>query len=282
MHYFFFLFFILFCSFNCANAHLFEIADERGNTFRLQGSCHTVKFEELDKTQQTIILDNQVMVTENTQALAPLTREPLKKIGALRSDFEENYLESLTTDEKDELRRYVTPLLEFKKSDVNISELNLTGLLAAYFNGHFVEGMDYHLLKVFSHNRQIEGLEDLAAVAQYFEQPSLEDFKQILQCKAGFESEESFNEKQKYLQETPPSATENDQELTERNKAWLPKILHYFSLHKQRMIVVVGYFHLYGPHGLLSLLAAKNLKIRRFDRSLGTFVPYSPSSTDNI
>lgn len=273
-----FLPFLLLISFAQASTYLFE-AEYEGKTFHLFGSQHACPFRLLPEPIQAILLNHDVLITENIEATATLTKERLQKMGVLRQHKEQDYFNTLTEEERAELAKYIEPFLAYKEAEVTINELNLKGLYQAYIAGHFIEGIDYTLMQHYKQTRKpIFGLEDLEAVSQYFESPDLENLKGIIAAKAGFGSELDTILTAEYLEATKLEACpEPEAEVTIRNKSWLPKLLQYHQTYGDKAICCVGFEHLLGHYGLLRLLADQGFKLKRANRD-GEFVNFSMES----
>jgi uncharacterized protein YbaP (TraB family) len=155
----------------------------------------------------------------------------------------------------------VIPFLESHEAEFSIEDLNLGGVLEAYIQGHFLEGMDRKLFQHFNdNNKKILGLETIKDIQDFFVQsPPLDEFIEGLECDFGFGSDFDKISTLNYLQGiyVPSSDGDDLEEVKLRNLCWLPKIINYHQNYASEMIVSVGVDHLFGDFGLLQLFKAE-------------------------
>lgn len=67
---------------------------------------------------------------------------------------------------------------------------------------------------------------------------------------------------------------EFEEEMLRRNLKWLGKIIGYHKHYSQEMIIAVGYDHLFGKNGILSLLAHEGFTLKRMNTT-GSFIEFN-------
>ena len=252
-----------------SESYLFELEKE-GKVIHLYGTYHGLSFQKLPEQIQSNILNHKVLITESTDHSSLLTYGECKNLGILHNG--ECVFERFDHKEKAELKKYIVPFLQRKKSEITFNDLNLKGLLELYIAGHFIEGMDYTLLDFFK-DKTIGGLESRVALSQHFVEPTFEQFKEALTNKFGFESEEAKQYDLAYLSGNlllPEQDSEFDSEIIMRNDNWIKPIIQYHELYAHDAIICVGVSHLYD---LLFKLSKRGFHIRRANND-GTFFPY--------
>ena len=180
-------------------------------------------------------------------------------------------------DDKSELLDYVNPFLLEKGGQVQADQLNLKGLYAAYIGGHFLSGLDYWLLKSFKQaQKEVYGLETREDVSGFFEDVTFENLEQIIKYHAGFDSPEALKMEEDYLTGVAPSeeSSEFEEEMRARNAKWLDHLIEYHIEHSKKMVVAVGFAHLFGQNGLLKLLSHKGFTLKRMN-SAGDFIAFN-------
>ena len=242
-----------------------------GKKSYLLGTSHGINPLLLPETVRDCVLGQSVLVVENTDFQKPLDKDSYVAMGVLKRSDEPSYIEILGADDSTELLKYVNPFLLKKGGHVDANLLNLKGLYAAYIQGHFLEGMDYWLTGSFKKDHKIiHGLETRENVAAFFEDLEFDNFKQIIKHKAGFESLEAVKIEEDYLSGIIPSEEEtSEDEMLIRNTDWLSKIINY-HIQTEKLVVAVGYCHLFGKNGLLNLLSNEGFTFERMDK-LGNF-----------
>lgn len=249
-------------------------AEKDGVNIKLFGMLHPLPLNTLPDSIVEHIKSYEVLITENKQALAPLTKDLAEKMNVLRKDGEDNYYYLLDAISKKKLSKYADAFLKYKNSSINIDELNIQGLFQAYIMGHMVDGMDYSLLSYFKEEKLILGLEDLQEVSQYFESLPLDFFKEGLQVDFGFGSQEDHEATQAYIEGHIPADIKLDEEIQIRNLNWMQNILTYHKEYGEKAIICVGYMHLFGKFGLLAMLEEEGFKITRAN-DYANFLPVS-------
>ncbi|AIK95839.1 TraB/GumN family protein [Candidatus Odyssella acanthamoebae] len=260
---------IVCASFMWANDTFLFQAEKEGDKIKIFGTLHDLPLQALPPAIMDYIQNHEVLITENTQALEPLTLNICEKMGLLRNSEEPNYYDCLIEAEKEELEAYAIPFLKHKQAtNLGLDQLNTNGLYQAYLMGHFVTGMDYALLHHYKNHKLILGLEDLQEISQSFEQLTIHDLKCELYNHAGFGSEEHKRSENLYLSGDIPALEENDLMVQRRNLDWLPTLLNYHRQYGEKAIVCVGYQHLFGEFGILRLLEEAGYKIMRANQAI--------------
>ncbi len=268
------MFNIILTTFTWANDTFLFQAEKEEVKIKIFGTLHSLSLQTLPFALTDYIKNHEVLITENTQVLEPLTLDMCARMGLLRNSEEPNYYTTLIKEEKEELDAYAIPFLNYKQAhNLSIDDLSVNGLFQAYIMGHFLNGMDYALLNHYKNHKLIVGLENLQEVSQSFEQLTINELKAGLQCKAGFGSEEHKMSDDLYLSGHIPDTEEEDDMVQERNLKWLPTLINYHEQYGEKAIICVGYLHLLGDSDLLRLLEKTGYQITRANQAI-EFSPF--------
>lgn len=256
---------------------LFSFEKDNQESYLL-GTLHGVDPMRLPSTVLPFLNDRSVLMVENIDIQKPLDKESLASMGVLKEPDDVSFsINMLMADDKSELLDYVNPFLLEKGGQVQADQLNLKGLYAAYIGGHFLSGLDYWLLKSFKQaQKEVYGLETREDVSGFFEDVTFENLEQIIKYHAGFDSPEALKMEEDYLTGVAPSeeSSEFEEEMRARNAKWLDHLIEYHIEHSKKMVVAVGFAHLFGQNGLLKLLSHKGFTLKRMN-SAGDFIAFN-------
>ena len=242
----------------------------------LLGTYHGIDPMRLPPALTSCLLERSVLVVENTDAQKSLDESSAAAMGVLKGSNEPSYIEMLAEKDRTELLNYVKPFLLEKGGHIQADRLNLKGLYAAYIAGHFLNGLDYWLMRSFKQGqKEIQGLETREDVSAFFEDVEFDNFEQIIKNQAGFGSPEALQMDKAYLLGVIPTedAPEFEGEMLQRNSKWLGKMIGYHKHYSEGMVGAVGYDHLFGKSGLLRLLAHEGFIFKRMS-STGNFIEF--------
>ncbi|WP_032112327.1 TraB/GumN family protein [Candidatus Paracaedibacter symbiosus] len=265
------------CGSGAYGADTFLFSFERdGRKSYLVGTQHGIDPVRLPPALTSCLLERSVLVVENTDTQKPLDECSLAAMGALKKSNEPSYIEMLDRKDRTELLNYVNPFLLEKGGHIQADRLNLKGLYATYIGGHFLNGLDYWLMRSFKQSqKEIQGLETREDVSAFFEDVTFDNFEQIIKHQAGFGSPEALKIDEDYLLGVipPEEAPEFEGEMLQRNPKWLGKIIDYHRYYSEGMVAAVGYNHLFGKSGLLNLLSHEGFILKRMSAT-GDFIEF--------
>jgi hypothetical protein len=252
-----------------AETFLFSFEINSKKSFLL-GTYHLVSFDLLPNPLKEHVRQCSVFVTENTDIQKTLGKRDISAMGLLRKDDEPEVL--IDPKEREELLKYVLPFLASRCSgEVRVEHLNSVGLRECYEQGHFLNGMDRYLLSYFKEKGSvIDGLESAIEVSKSIHH----DAKR---CEDG-DSEDCT---ESYLTGfiPPDKACSDSVTFTERNLAWLPKVEEFNKKYGDKVVIAVGFYHLFGESGLINLLR-KNGFIFQMMNANGIFCDFPDRSVD--
>lgn len=256
----------------------FLFSFEKDNqTSYLLGSIHSLDPIRLPIKVRSCASQRSTLILENTDMQKPLDMTTLSAMGVLKRPEDPFFsIDQLEKDDAEELLRYVNPFLLAKGGHVQADQLNLKGLYAAYISGHFLNGVDYWLLKSFQQDqKEIQGLETTEDISHFFEDVTFEDLEQILKHHAGFDSPYERQIEENYLMGVIPTLADltDEEELRIRNLKWFPKLVQYHAQYSEEMIAAVGLSHLFGNYGLLKMLSDNGFTLKRMNDS-GDFISF--------
>lgn len=253
-----------------AETFLFSFEVNSKKSFLL-GTCHDVSFDLLPSPLKEHVRQRSVFVTENTDIQKTLGKKDISAMGLLRKDDEPEVL--IDPKEREELLKYVLPFLASRYSgEVRVEHLNSVGLRECYEQGHFLNGMDRYLLSYFKEKGSvIDGLESAIEVSKSIHHGAK-------RCEDG--DSQDYTESD-YLTGVIPSdkACSDSVKLTYRNLAWLPKVKKFNKNYGDKVVIAVGFYHLFGEGGLINLLRKNGFIFQRMNAN-GIFCDFPDRSVD--
>jgi hypothetical protein len=214
------------------------------------------------------------LVIESDSFFEPISLEKLASYGFVIKESIFPPFNYLNDERQKEIRERIQKYLEFKRSEIDLAKLNVSGLFNLYQMSVYVDYMDYSILKYFFLNKkEIRGLETREKVisVQEIDDCSIKGLEELvdhyntrnLQAKLF-----NFMRNELYYRNLDCHDTNvhDSKELLIRNTDWMPKIVKLDS----SIIVCVGYAHLFYQNGILGALKSDGYTIKRMD-TLGKF-----------
>lgn len=244
-----------------ANPHFYSLVSPSGKESFLLGTVHRgVEISELPPAVIQKFNHSKALMTE-----AVLSEEEVESI--LSGQLIELQIKkfkhrgfNLTIEEKIRLTRdwKMDPRLANKIKSQDCSLLSSEGAPTSGF-------MDVHLMDMArKQNKSLFGLDSDKQFDQLKRQNSVQpcDIRKMIKSLSPEDYQRAQLEFYDEYRRGSPIESESDPITEGRNLFWLPKILNHAD--KGNLFIAVGFFHLYGPKGLIHLLQKQGYQVSRW------------------
>lgn len=274
---------------------LFKI-EKNGKSRYLFGTLHYLALEVLPLSYQAIIRGCNTVVLESQSKKKESTEEDLIKEGLITRDAGSKWYSKLSPKALSILQCGIKLFFTgWKGTPIPLDRIVPSRACILIHAGVSLGGMDDQL---HTQAETIYTLEEQASVLPYM-RLSLEETEEMLLSEFGcvldppeynldtIQFLNSYLDDSLFYNRAFTTAQETAKFVTERNQAWLPRLLHYHETLPNDSIVAVGFAHLVGNTGLLCALEREGFTISKFIPELNIFAPMLPScvfgeAPDNI